>query len=98
MMRLARWVIAHPFCWALTSLYFDSARSTLSLNSHIASRISRYVADVLALSACPKVNMLLLRRHPMTVGSETLNLDRLPDFSADRVGLGTIWMSSNSFI
>src|SRR5262249_10934537 len=31
----------HPFCSALISLNFASARSNLSLNSHIASRISR---------------------------------------------------------
>ena len=51
-----------PFACFLISSNLASARSNFSLNSHIASRISRKVADVLALSACPKVNMLLLRR------------------------------------
>src|SRR6058998_3959355 len=88
----------HPFCRALISLNLDSARSNLSLNSHIASRISRKVADVLALSTCPKVKMLLLRRYPSIVGSEILYLARLPDLRADLVGLGIIWMSSKSFI
>ena len=52
----------HPFRCALISLNLDCARSNLSLNSHIASRISRKVAEVFALSACPKVKTLLLRR------------------------------------
>ncbi len=50
------------FCSTLISLNLDSARSNLSLKSHIAFRISRTVADVFALSACPKVKMLLLRK------------------------------------
>lgn len=48
------------------------ARSNFSLKSHIASRMSRNVADVRALSACPNANMLLLRRYFITVGSDTL--------------------------
>ena len=55
-------VRSQPFFCALISLNLDSARSNFSLNSHIASRISRYVADVFALSDCPKLNMELLRR------------------------------------
>jgi hypothetical protein len=47
----------------------ESARSNLSLKSHIASRISRKVADVLALSACPKVKMLLFRGHCIGFGA-----------------------------
>ncbi len=50
------------FCSTLISLNLDSARSNLSLKSYIAFRISRIVADVFALSACPKVKMLLLRK------------------------------------
>src|SRR6188472_1392607 len=42
-------------CRPVTSLNFASARSNLSLNSHIASRISRKLADVFDRSACPKV-------------------------------------------
>src|SRR4029077_2455654 len=61
-----------PFDRALISSNLESARSNLSLKSHIASRISRKVADVLALSACPKAKMLLLRRYPMIVGSEII--------------------------
>ena len=57
---------------ALISSNLESARSNLSLKSHIASRISRKVADVLALSACPKVKMLLFRRYAMILGSEIL--------------------------
>src|SRR3954468_11677909 len=60
----------HPFCPALISLNFSSACSNLTLNSHIASRISRKFADVLARSAWPKVKTLLLRRYPMIRGSE----------------------------
>src|SRR5712671_549808 len=63
---------SHPFCRALISLNLASARSNLSLKSHIASRISRKIADVLALSACPKAKMLLFRRYPMIRGSEIL--------------------------
>src|ERR1700741_2957588 len=59
-----------PFCRALISSNLESARSNLELKSHIASRISRKVADVFALSACPKAKMLLFRRYPMIVGSE----------------------------
>src|SRR6185436_12002624 len=51
---------ARPFSCALISSNLARARSNLSLNSHIASRISRKVAEVRALSALPKVNMLLL--------------------------------------
>ena len=61
-----------PFYRALISSNLESARSNLALKSHIASRISRKVADVLALSACPKAKMLLFRRYPMIVGSEIL--------------------------
>jgi hypothetical protein len=61
-----------PFCRALISSNLESARSNLPLKSHIASRISRKVADVLALSACPKAKMLLFRRYPMILGSEIL--------------------------
>src|SRR5213080_3540898 len=81
---------------ALISSNFESACSNLALKSHIASRISRKVADVLALSACPKAKMLLFRRYPMIVGSEILWLTRLLDLSADLVGEGIIWMSSKS--
>jgi len=42
--------------------------------------------------------MLLFRRYRMIVGSETLYLTGLPEPSADLVGAGTIWISSNSFI
>jgi len=59
-----------PFYRAFISSNFESARSNLLLKSHIASKISRTVADVLALSACPKAKMLLFRRYTMTVGSE----------------------------
>src|SRR5215472_2387425 len=61
---------ARPLSCALISSNLARARSNLSLNSHIASRISRKVAEVLARSALPKVNMLLLRKYPMTVGPE----------------------------
>jgi len=54
----------------LISLNFANAVANLSLNSHMASRIWRKVADVLARSARPNVKMLLLRRYRMTVGSE----------------------------
>ena len=64
--------ISHPFLCALISLNLDSARSNLSLKSHIAARISPKVADVFARSACPKVKTLLLRKNPMIVGSEIL--------------------------
>ena len=60
------------FYRALISSNFESARSNLSLKSHIASRISRKVADVFALSARPKVKMLLFRRYPMILGSAIL--------------------------
>jgi len=46
----------------LTSSNFKRACSNLALKSHIASRISRKVADVLALSACPNAKMLLFRK------------------------------------
>src|ERR1700742_228035 len=71
---------------ALISANFACARANFSLNSHIASMISRKVADVRARSACPKANTLLLRRYFMTVGSETLVPSKLPDLSADLVG------------
>ena len=61
---------SHPFFQPLISSNFDSARSNLSLKSHIASRISRKVADVFALSSCPKVKMLLLRKYPIILGSD----------------------------
>src|SRR5215472_3236893 len=61
-----------PGYFPLTSANFACARSNLSLNSHIASMISRKVADVLARSAWPNANTLLLRRYFMMVGSETL--------------------------
>src|SRR5665647_3479224 len=61
-----------PFCRALISSNLASACSNLALKSHIASRISRKVADVLALSAFPKAKMLLFRRYPMILGSEIL--------------------------
>src|SRR6476659_6015520 len=64
--------LRQPFCPALISSNLESARSNLGLKSHIASRISRKVADVLALSACPKAKMLLFRRYPMIRGSEIL--------------------------
>src|SRR5262249_12354680 len=79
---------SHPFLCALISLNLDSARSNLSLKSHIASRISPKVADVFARSACPKVKMLLLRKNPMIVGSEILYAAKLPDLRAALVGLG----------
>jgi hypothetical protein len=63
---------AHPFCCALISSYLASARTHTSSNSHIESMISRKVADVLARSALPKANMLLLRKYPMIRGSEIL--------------------------
>src|SRR5271163_847015 len=89
---------SQPFRRALISFNLDSARSNLSLKSHIASRISRKVADVFALSARPKVKTLLLRKYPIIVGSEILWLAKLPAARADLVGLGIIWMSSKSFI
>ena len=55
---------------SLDSLNLVSAWSNLTLNNHIASRISRKFADVLALSACPKVKTLLFRKYPMILGSE----------------------------
>src|SRR5262249_11912840 len=88
----------HLFCRALISLNLDSARSNLSLKSHIASSISRIVADVLVLSARPNVKMLLLCKYPMILGSEISNSAKRPDSRAALVGLGTIWMSSKSFI
>jgi hypothetical protein len=60
------------FYRALISSDFERARSNFLLKSHIASRISRKVTDVRALSACPKAKMLLFRRYLMIVGSETL--------------------------
>ena len=57
-------------CLALIWLNSARARSNLRLKSHIASRISRKVADLLALSACPNAKMLLFRRYPMIRGSE----------------------------
>src|SRR5262245_55608514 len=60
------------YCRALIRLNSASARSNLSLKSHIASRISRKVADVLARSARPYAKMLLFRRYPMILGSEIL--------------------------
>jgi len=65
-------ILVYPLFRALISLNLDSARSNLFSNSHIALRISRKVADAFALSACPKVKMLLLRKCPMIVGSEIL--------------------------
>src|ERR1700730_8395532 len=85
---------SHDRCCALISLNLARARSNLSLKSHIASRISRKVADVLALSAFPKVKILLLRKYPMIVGSEILWPVKLPELRAALVGLGMIWMSS----
>jgi 2-aminoadipate transaminase len=52
----------HCARWARISSDFASARSNLSLNSHIASRISRNVAEAFALSVWPKVKILLLRK------------------------------------
>src|SRR5262249_23613430 len=63
---------AHPFCCALISPNLASARPNISLKRHIESRISRMVADVFALLALPKANMLLLRKYPMIRGSEIL--------------------------
>ena len=45
----ARWL----YCRAMSLLNSDNARSNLSLNRNIASRISRNDPDVLALSTCP---------------------------------------------
>ena len=59
------------FYRALVSANIFSARSNFWLNSHIALRISRKLADVLARSACPKAKMLLFRRYPMIFGSDT---------------------------
>jgi hypothetical protein len=64
-----------PFYRAFISSNFESARPNLLLKSHIASRISRTVGDVLALSACPKAKMLLFRRYPMILGSEGKHLN-----------------------
>ena len=64
--------LTQPFCCALISPNLASARPNISLKSHIESRISRMVADVFALSALPKANMLLLRKYPMIRGSEIL--------------------------
>src|ERR1700682_2617541 len=61
-----------PFYRALISSDFKMAHSNFLLKSHIASRISRKVTDVRALSACPKAKMLLFRRYLMIVGSESL--------------------------
>jgi hypothetical protein len=57
---------------ALISLNFANARSNTPLKSHIASRISRMVADVLEWSTCPNVKILLLRKYRITLGSDTL--------------------------
>jgi len=65
-----RSLISQRFRSTWISSNLASARSNLSLNSHMASRISRKVAEVLALSACPKVKTLLLRKYPMMVESE----------------------------
>ena len=46
----------------------DPARVTDLPN---VARVAEAVADVFARSTCPKVNMLLLRRYPMMVGSDT---------------------------
>jgi hypothetical protein len=62
----------NPLHRALISENLESARSNLTLKSHIASRISRKVADVLFLSVRPKEKMLLFLRYPMIVGSEIL--------------------------
>ena len=70
--QTADWPMPQTFFPALTSSNVASARSNLELKSHIASIISRKVADVLALSACPKAKMLLFRRYPMILGSEIL--------------------------
>src|SRR5689334_15173793 len=55
----------------LISAYFAIAFSNFRLNSHIAARISRKLADVRARSAWPNAKMLLLRRCFMTVGLDT---------------------------
>src|SRR5262249_7388417 len=81
LIRAARFMRAPPktryagdgfYCRALIRLNSASARSNLWLKSHIASRISRNVADVLARSARPYAKMLLFRRYPMILGSEIL--------------------------
>src|SRR6266496_1028586 len=54
--------LSHVFRCAWISLNLDSALSNLSLNSHIALRISRNVADIFALSVWPKVKILLFRK------------------------------------
>jgi hypothetical protein len=59
---LQKFVQGVPFGCALISSNLDDARSNLSLKSHIASRISRKLADVFARSTCPNVKMLLLRK------------------------------------
>ncbi len=56
----------------LISAYFAIAFSNFRLNSHIAPRISRKLAELRARSALPKAKMLLLRRCFMMVGSDTL--------------------------
>src|SRR5215467_4840676 len=89
---------AMVYCRALIRLNSAIARSNLWLKSHIASRISRKVADVLARSARPYAKMLLFRRYPMILGSEILESAKLPDLRAALVGDGMIWMSSKSFI
>ena len=58
------------FFRALISLNVASARSNLLLNAHIAMKISRKLAEVFALSLCPNVKMLLLRKYPIIIGSE----------------------------
>src|SRR5262249_37532758 len=60
------------YCRPLIRLNSASARSNLWLKSHIASKISRKVADVLTRSARPYAKMLLFRRYPMILGSEIL--------------------------
>jgi hypothetical protein len=57
---------------ALISLNFANARSNTPLKSHIASRISRMVAEVRERSTCPNVKILLLRKYRITIGSDTL--------------------------
>ena len=67
--RLRRLIVS-PYFWALISSNLAVARWNWRLNSHIASRISRNVAEVFARSAFPNANMLLLRRYPMMRGVE----------------------------
>ena len=60
------------FCSTVISLNLESACSNFISKSHIASRISRKVADVFVRSTWPKVKMLLLRKYPNIVGSDIL--------------------------